>query len=92
MCATRDLPDSVRGYVNSYHYFESSAAASRRGSPLVTRYASGSVELSDRAAAGVKMDRLGGCDGCLFSGSCNGVWTQYLEVFGEGEFAPVRRG
>ena len=53
-----------------------------------------SDESSNPAGVRVNADRtkLPGCSQCIHDSGCSGVWRQYVERYGGGEFVPVRAG
>ena len=93
-CMTEGLPDRIRGFAETYTYFEAEDDTPDKPSARNVRTVDGGrILVSDRTVACTPLVHGPPCARCRARRRCDGVWTQYIERFGWDEFglAPRRK-
>ena len=95
LCTTEAVPDFNRGYVERYRHFD-----------LATQAVLPETQWAERAQQGkgrglvlvlredldeAQREKRAECAQCRYTGTCEGVWSNYLQRYGWDELVPVAR-
>jgi pyruvate-formate lyase-activating enzyme len=89
-CTTTRLPDSIRGFLERRLLAVPPGAPGPDGAPVAAE-GHALVYVDNCAAARTHRRKQEACGGCRYDAICDGVWADYLDRHGWGEFSPVAR-